>query len=240
MTAQLKISLKEKDNTSAENRIIFLSPSKLNLFQDCPRCFWLQEIKKIKRPEGPTSTLPRGMDYLIKDYFDKFRAISKLPPEIEKNTKGLPMSNQKLLNLWRNWRSGLRYYDKEINAELGGALDECFTFGEHYIPVDYKTRGFALKPDSLSYYQTQLDCYTMLLEKNGCKHLSFGYLIYYIPQKIENNGMVKFSVEAKEMITDPKRAYQVFKSAVALLRETEPKLNKQCGFCNWQTYKNPC
>lgn len=237
MTVQLKISLKEKNSSSKGNKIIFLSPSKLNLFQDCPRCFWIQEIKKIKRPEGPTSTLPRGMDYLIKDYFDKFRALSRLPPEIEKNIKGLPMSNQKLLNLWRNWRSGLRYYDKEINAELGGALDECFTLGEHYIPVDYKTRGFALKSDSLSYYQTQLDCYAMLLEKNGFKHLSFGYLIYYIPKKIEDNGMVKFSVELKKIDTDSKRAYQIFKNAVELLRGKEPKLNNQCEFCNWKKLK---
>lgn len=238
MTGQLKISLKEKNNQKEKDKTIFLSPSKLNLFEDCPRCFWLQEVKKIKRPEGPTSTLPRGMDYLIKDYFDKYRLLSKLPPEIEKAIKGLPMQNQKLLNLWRNWRSGLRYYDKEINAEIGGALDECFTIDNYYIPVDYKTRGFALKDDSLSYYQTQLDCYTMLLEKNGYNHLSFGYLIYYIPQKIDSNGIVRFSVEAKKIKTDPKRAYQIFKNAVALLRGLEPQLNNQCGFCKWQKLIN--
>jgi len=29
-----------------------LSPSSLNLLEDCPRCFWLQLVKKIRRPNG--------------------------------------------------------------------------------------------------------------------------------------------------------------------------------------------
>ncbi len=61
----------------------YLSPSKLNLFLECPKCFWLHMRKGIKRPEQPSSTLPRGMDGLIKVYFDKYRKLDKLPPEIE-------------------------------------------------------------------------------------------------------------------------------------------------------------
>ncbi len=233
MTAQLKILLREKNNMENENRRIFLSPSKLNLFQDCPHCFWLQEIKRRKRPEGPTSTLPRGMDFLIKDYFDKYRALGTVPPEIEGKVMGIPIKDQKLLSFWRNWRTGLRYFDEKLNAELGGALDECFVFENNYIPVDYKTRGFALKEDSLSYYQTQLDCYTFLLQANGHKHLFFGYLIYYIPKKAKEEGAVEFEVNPQKLATSPKRGYEIFKSAVGFLRGPKPSLNDKCQFCLW-------
>jgi len=41
-----------------ENQTIYLSPSKINLFQEYPLCFWLHMVKRIHWPEGPTSTLP--------------------------------------------------------------------------------------------------------------------------------------------------------------------------------------
>jgi len=218
-----------------QNQIIYLSPSKLNLFQDCPFCFWLAEVKGIHRPEGPVSTLPRGMDFLIKNYFDKYRAQGKLPPELKGKVQGKLLSDQILLSKWRAIYKNTppQYFDKEFNAILFGALDECFVDGDYYIPVDYKTRGFDLKEDSLSYYQTQLDCYTLLLESSGYKHLSFGYLIYYIPEEVSENGLVEFRIEPKKLETNTKRAKEIFRAAVKLIRGPQPKSQSQCQFCSW-------
>lgn len=158
------------------NQPIQLSPSSLNLFLECPLCFWLYKNEGISRPEGPSSSLPRGMDLLIKNYFDKYRSKGELPPELIGKVKGKPLNDQLLLNRWRSRAEGLRYKDKELNAVLLGLLDECFVNEGVYIPVDYKTRGFDLKENSLSYHQIQLDCYAFLLEANGYRHPSFGYL----------------------------------------------------------------
>jgi len=214
---------------------IQLSPSKLGLFLECPLCFWLQEVKGIHRPSGPFSSLPSGMDFLIKKYFDKYRALGKMPPEIEGKVQGQLFSDQRLLARWRHWRTGLRFEDKNLNAVLLGALDECFVDGRFYIPVDYKTRGFELKEDSLSYYQTQLDCYTLLLEKNGYEHPSFGYLIYYIPEKVGENGLAKFKVEPHKLETDPEHGYKIFCEALKLLRGPQPASHSECQFCSWGT-----
>ena len=35
-----------------------VSPSSLNLMLDCPRCFWLQLVKKERRPPMPFPSLP--------------------------------------------------------------------------------------------------------------------------------------------------------------------------------------
>lgn len=220
----------------ASNDIIYLSPTKLNLFQECPLCFWLSVIKKIPRPETPTSTLPRGMDDLIKKYFDRYRKLGKLPPEIEGKVQGKLLPDQKLLNEWRkiSKNSQPHFFDKNLNACLFGGLDECFLDGNYYIPVDYKTRGFNLKENSLSYYQTQLDCYTFLLEANGYKHLSFGYLIYYIPTEVKEKGQVKFSVEPYKIETNSQRGYQIFKEAVECLKGPKPQAHRDCKFCSWR------
>jgi len=217
------------------NNTIYLSPSKLNLFQECPLCFWLHMVKGIHRPEGISSTLPRGMDGLIKKYFDHYRASGKMPPEIEGKVQGRLLQDQNLLNEWRKTTktSSPRFFDKELNAYLFGGLDECFVDGEYYIPVDYKTRGYDLKEGSLSYYQTQLDCYTFLLEREGYKHLSFAYLIYYIPTKIEENGKVQFKVEAHKLETDSQRGYNIFQQAVKCIRGSQPASHSKCQFCSW-------
>jgi len=223
------------------NQTIYLSPSKLNLFQECPLCFWLHTVKRIHRPEGPVSTLPRGMDNLIKKYFDRYRKKKEMPPEIKGKVQGELLQDQNLLNEWRKITktSSPRFFDKELNAYLFGGLDECFVDGEYYIPVDYKTRGYDLKEDSLSYYQTQLDCYTFLLESEGYKHFSFGYLIYYIPVQVEENGEVRFRVEAHKVETNSERGYNVFKEAVKCIRGPRPVFHSNCQFCSWgNDFKN--
>src|SRR3989344_8415650 len=62
-----------------------LSPSSLNLFIDCPRCFWLQVVKKVKRPDGAFPSLPSGMDKVLKEHFDRFMEQGTLPPELHTN-----------------------------------------------------------------------------------------------------------------------------------------------------------
>jgi len=100
---------------------IRLSPTTgLNLFKECSRCFWLHYNERVKRPRGIFPSLPGGMDLVIKKYFDEYRG--SLPPELEGKIKGVLMPDVNLMNKWRNWRTGLEYEDKELNAVLFGAL----------------------------------------------------------------------------------------------------------------------
>ena len=60
-----------------------LSPSSLCLMEDCPRCFWLQFNKNIRRPNGIFPSLPSGMDRVLKAHFDSFRDKNELPSELK-------------------------------------------------------------------------------------------------------------------------------------------------------------
>ncbi|OQX84713.1 MAG: hypothetical protein B6D55_08540 [Candidatus Omnitrophica bacterium 4484_70.2] len=165
-----------------------LSPHTLTLFLECPRCFWFHMVKgkDFYRPETPSSTLPRGMDNLIKRYFDDYRKRKELPPEISHLNARLV--DEETIKKWRHWRTGLVFKD-ESGSSLYGALDECVIEEDFYIPLDYKTRGFSLKEDSASFYVFQMSCYNFLLEKNGYKVKDYAYLVFYIPQEFKNTAL---------------------------------------------------
>jgi CRISPR/Cas system-associated exonuclease Cas4 (RecB family) len=208
-----------------------VSPSSLNLFIECPRCFWFYVKQKISRPRAPASTLPTGMDILIKNHFDRYRKKDTLPPELQGKVGAKPVK-QELLDRWRNWRIGLSY--EEAGVCLRGALDECFVDNDVYIPVDYKTRGFALKYDSAGYYQNQLNLYALLLKKNNYKIGTFAYLVFYILQSLSDNGEAKFDIQLIKMNTDTEKAYEVFREASEVLkREEPPQVNQKCEYCSW-------
>jgi len=177
-------------------------------------------------------SLPIGMDAVLKVYFDKYRG--KLPPEIEGEVAGKLMPDNKLMDLWRNWRTGLEYHDKRRNAVLFGALDDCLLVSGCYVPLDYKTRGFPPKPgDSERYYQTQLDTYTLLLHENGYKTKNYAYLVYYYPESVRKNRIVKFHIKVVKVGTDLKRAKKRFQDAVKLLQGPAPKHHSDCKYCSW-------
>ena len=217
---------------------IKLSPSSLNLFLDCPRCFWLEKNKGIKRPRGIFPSLPGGMDLVIKAYFDNYRQRNELPPELQGKVEGRLFDNMPLLKRWRSWQAtDLFYEDKTVNAVLSGALDDCLVDNNMFIPLDYKTRGSELTDDPRKYYQTQLDCYCLLLEACGYKTKGIAYLLYYWPLEAREEGIVKFRVEPIRIETNIESAKKVFKDAVTSLTHEIPKASMECEYCNLVTVR---
>lgn len=216
---------------------IRLSPSTIALARECPRCFWLQQREKIRRPSGPFPSLPGGMDGVIKKYFDIYRKKNELPPEIEGKVEGKLFPDIDLLNQWRNWRTGLRYTSEELNATLSGAIDDLLMDDDgYYMVLDYKTRGYPLKEDTVNYYQHQLDLYTFLLQSNNRETNGIAYLIYFHPEEFKEGGITKFAVTVKKEETSIKRAKEMFESAVRLVRGGLPKSHHSCAFCAWGSH----
>ena len=88
---------------------IQLSPNSLNLFLECPHCFWLDKKLGIKRPPPYPYALNSAVDALLKEEFDTYRAKNLPHPMLtENNIKAHLFSNQKLLNQWRNNFAGIR------------------------------------------------------------------------------------------------------------------------------------
>lgn len=209
-----------------------LSPSALNIFLDCPKCFWLEKNKSIKRPRDIFPSLPGGMDLVIKTYFDRYRIKNEMPQEIKDKLPGKLFSNMKILEKWRSWKqTDLIYRDNSIDATLSGALDDCLVEGGFYIPLDYKTRGSELIEDPRKYYQTQLDCYCLILESSGFKTKGLAYLLYFWPLEVFEKGMIHFKVEPIKIETNLDSAKEIFRNAVVCLKNEMPKESPNCEYC---------
>lgn len=213
-----------------------LSPSSLSLFKECPRCFWLHQNNKHKRPQGIFPSLPSGMDKILKEHFDSFMDKGELPPELKNDSicKNMKLfDDKKLLDVWRNNFRGIRYEDSEGNL-LRGAVDNILVNGDKLVVLDYKTRGYPLKEDSTSYYQHQLDIYNFLLMENGYKTEDYGLLLFYHPNKVLETGEVLFNTDMIKMKVNPLEGKKLFRDALKFLKEKCPgKHNhEECNWCN--------
>lgn len=205
-----------------------LSPSTLNLFEECPRCFWLQVVKKIRRPSGPMSSIPIKMDSIIKRYFDVYRKKGVLPPLIAEKVKGA---------LALDMPKTLYYDDARYGIKLKGLPDDYLqTGGGSVVPFDHKTKSKAPENTHPS-YQLQLDCYTFLLQKNGYDTENFGYLAYYYPEPCEVHMGMDIHVAVVKVDTDPGRVERVLEKAFRILQGGLPPAAETCGYCAWKGLK---
>ena len=176
------------------------------------------------------------MDRVIKTHFDGFRAKRTLPAELNKaEFNGIKLfTDQGRLELWRNWRTGLCYQDSD-GSVLSGALDDLLVKDGRYIPFDYKTKGsVTTEEDAVKYYQNQLDCYALLLHENQMPTAGYGFLLYYSPKTVRENGEALFELQAIKISTDPERARVTFRKAAALLKDSAPPaVNGKCEYCSW-------
>ncbi len=217
-------------------KAINLSPNSLNLYLECPACFYLDKKLGIRRPPPYPYALNSAVDTLLKEEFDSYRKRRELHPLIlENNIDANLFSNQKLLDQWRDNFQGIRYYDAELQATLFGAVDDVLEFKDGKVAaLDYKSTGSKVA-NVYDRFQLQLDTYTFLLEKNGYKTKRKGYLAFYIVDK--ENGFIDrlpFRKKVVEIDTNPSDIYEIFKDAVMLLREDKaPKHSEDCAFGNW-------
>ena len=213
--------------------MIRFSNSTLGVYRDCPRCFWLEQIHKVKRPRGIFPSLPSGMDRVLKVYFDKHMSAGTLPTEMAELEGATPFADRALMNSWRNWRNLI--VDVDGIAQISGALDDLIVWPDGmHSPYDYKTRGAAPKDGaSEEYYGTQLDIYHFLVEE-GCKLKcnGDGYLLYLWPQEVVGQGKCQFNEATVKLHTDPDRAVKLIHAAVECLESSKPPApSENCEYC---------
>ncbi|MFA5878021.1 MAG: PD-(D/E)XK nuclease family protein [Candidatus Staskawiczbacteria bacterium] len=221
---------------AGENKKIQLSPNSLNLYLECPRCFWLDKKMGIRRPPPYPYALNSAVDALLKEEFDTYRENGEAHPFLAAhNIPAKLFHNQDLLNQWRSNFSGIRYYDPQLDATLFGAVDDILEFEDGKLAaLDYKSTGSKVA-NVYDRFQLQLDIYTFLLEKNGFATPRKGYLAFYVVDK--GSGFVDrlpFKKELHTIDTNPDDVKEIFTEAVGLLRKDVPPGHSQdCKFGDW-------
>lgn len=210
---------------------LWLSPTGIESSKRCPRCFWLRYRKKLYQPEGIVSRLANRFDTVIKQYFDLYRPHGELPPIVSGKING------RLQNPFQE----TYFYHYNENYGLMGKLDDCLiTDANTYTPIDHKTASSDPNTRELiPAYQTQLDVYSFLLEKNRRPPSGIGHLIYFYPDTAKDlHNRFPMQITIKTLKTSSKRALTEFLQAVKILEGKMPRASKNCSFCAWHTDMN--
>lgn len=160
-----------------------VSRSKIELFMQCPRCFWLDTRLKIKRPSSPPFNINKAIDELFKKEFDRHRAAGTPHPiMVDNQVKAVPYQHQDL-DKWRYNFTGVTALHEPTNLHVFGAIDDVWTDDKgELIVVDYKATAkqsdVSIDSDWQISYKRQLEVYQWLLRQNGFKVSDTGYFVY--------------------------------------------------------------
>lgn len=160
-----------------------VSRSKIELFKQCQRCFWLDIRLKIKRPSSPPFQINKAIDELFKKEFDVYRAQAKPHPLMTDNQiKAVPYQH-KDLDTWRHNFTGVATVHEPTNLHVFGAVDDIWVNDNNQlIVVDYKATSknseITLDADWQIGYKRQMEVYQWLLRANGFEVSDTGYFVY--------------------------------------------------------------
>jgi len=161
-----------------------ISRSKIDLFLECPRCFYLDRRVGIQRPPQFPYTLNSAVDILLKKEFDIHRAKNTQHPLMKKyGIAAVPFSNNNL-NEWRENFVGIRHTHKPTNLIIFGAVDDIWINREQELMVvDYKSTSINENITTLNKawhdgYKRQLEVYQWLLKQNNYKVSKTGFFVY--------------------------------------------------------------
>ena len=161
-----------------------LSRSKIDLFLECPKCFYLDRKLGIGRPPGFPFSLNSAVDALLKQEFDIYRANGTTHPLIEKYGVDAKPVPHKDLEKWRHNFTGVQYLHEQTNFLIFGAIDDLWQNSkDEFIVVDYKATAKnedinELNKDWHIGYKRQMEIYQWLLRNNGYKVSDTGYFVY--------------------------------------------------------------
>jgi hypothetical protein len=161
-----------------------LSRSKVELFLDCARCFWLDRRVGVVRPSGPPFNLNSAVDQLLKNEFDRYRAAQQPHPLMtEAGLNAVPHAHPQLA-AWRENFKGVRSVHRETGLELFGAIDDLWRdlATGALIVADYKATSKAgevsLDAAWQISYKRQMEFYQWLLRRQGLEVARRGWFVY--------------------------------------------------------------
>jgi len=161
-----------------------LSRSKIDLFMQCPRCFYIDNKLGTKQPPGFPFNINSAVDKLLKQEFDVHRSNGTQHPLQKKYKIDATPAPHKSIDLWRDNFQGVSFFHKATGMTISGAIDDLWinSRGE-YMVVDYKAtaKEEAVKELDQAWqigYKRQMEVYQWLLRANGYTVSDTGYFVY--------------------------------------------------------------
>ncbi len=220
-----------------------ISRSKIDLFLNCARCFYLDRRLGVSQPSGPPFSLNNAVDDLLKKEFDGYRAAKKPHPLfVEYGIEAIPFAHPEL-DTWRDsLRKGIEYCVPGTNLRVGGGIDDVWVNPQgELIIADYKATSkkteVSLDADWQIAYKRQMEIYQWLFRRNGFNVNPTGYFVYCngITETDRFDATLKFSIK----ILPYRGSDEWIDGAVrdlyrCLNANTLPKAADGCAFCAYR------
>lgn len=161
-----------------------LSRSKIDLFVECQRCFYIDNKLGVARPPGFPFNLNSAVDALLKKEFDIHRAAgTKHPLHHAYGIDAVPFQHPDI-DVWRDNFKGIQFFHEPTGFTISGAVDDVWvTPAGELIVVDYKSTSKDEKIETLDQewhrgYKRQMEVYQWLLRRLGFTVSNTGYFVY--------------------------------------------------------------
>jgi hypothetical protein len=216
-----------------------LSRSKIELFTECPRCFYLDRRLGVGRPPGFPFTLNSAVDTLLKKEFDVHRAHGTRHPLMEAYGLDAVPFQHDMMDEWRENFKGVQFYHRPTNFIITGAVDDLWVDKKgDIIVVDYKATStdaeITLDADYRAAYKRQMEIYQWLMRKNGFPVSDTGYFVYANGDKDKAafDAKLEFSIQLLSYTGDDSWVEDVLLEMKKCLDgEKIPTAGARCEYC---------
>ncbi len=222
-----------------------LSRSKIDLFIECPRCFYLDRRLWVSRPDIPPYTLNNAVDALLKNEFDLLRKNGEKHALMKKyEIDAIPFQHPDL----PIWRDDIRKYTgastihQSTNLQICGIVDDLWVNKkEELIIVDYKatstTRTISLEDAWKAGYKRQMEIYQWIFRQNGFRVADTGYFVFANASKNRDkfDGRLEFELTILPYKGNPNWVEStIIEIKKCLDSDKIPQPNPNCKYCNYR------
>ncbi|MEK7570911.1 MAG: PD-(D/E)XK nuclease family protein [Patescibacteria group bacterium] len=220
-----------------------LSRSKIDLFLNCPRCFYLDRRLGVGQPPGYPFSLNSAVDKLLKKEFDTYRANKTSHPLMKTyGIDAVPLAHEKI-DEWRDsLRAGITFKINDENVVITGGVDDVWVTPEgEFIIVDYKATSkdaeVTLDADWQIGYKRQMEIYQWLFRQNGFKVSPVGYFVYCNgdTDPAAFDGKLEFDIKVIPYEGNTDWVERTILDAIKCLKADEmPDPGEDCDFCKYR------
>lgn len=220
-----------------------LSRSKIDLFIECPRCFYVDMRLGVKRVPGYPFTLNNAVDELMKREFDAYREQAEPHPiMVEYGIDAVPFVHEDLED-WRHPFTGIRHQHADTGFTVYGAPDDIWQNPQGKLAVvDYKATSkqgkLDLSADWQNTWKRQMEVYQWLLRAQDLDVSDRGYFVYANADKSRAalDGSLSFELEVLPYDGDGSWIDETLVAIRECLEDdTVPPADSECDYC---TYRN--